>query len=196
MAEGRILGAPSGAAATEAASLADRVAVARLWRGVGLGQVLLLMTIVVMLAAGRSFLSFGTETDFLLAFMREAARLIRGDALAVGFHPPLYPALLAANHALTGDWLASGLLISTLAALATSLACWRLFESVLGPAAAAGALLMLLASPVFLQFAAQATTDLLYLALFMVAGWLGVAGSSVRNRGAGVPSAWCWAAPC
>lgn len=187
MAFERALGERGTAAATGPADGADPKAAARTWRCLVVAQIALLMAVVVALAARRSFLNFGTETDFLLAFMREAVRLIQGEALVVGFHPPLYPTLLAASHALTGDWLAAGITISLLAALATAAVAWRLFDGVFGPAAAAGALMMLLASPVFLQFAAQATTDVLYLALFLMAGWLAVSGT-------GRPARWRWRA--
>ena len=116
---------------------------------------------------GRTALNYGTETDFLGSFVPDAARIAAGEPPALEYHPPLYPALLALVHALTGDWLRSGLVLSLLAAAACLPLAHRAFAPVHGEAAGLGALAALLVSGTFLSYAVQASGDVPFLALVL-----------------------------
>jgi hypothetical protein len=128
------------------------------------------------LAAGRGYLNFGVETDFLGLFVPEAKRLLAGQPLLIAFHPPLYPAALALVWSLLGDWVAAGIAISLLAAGASALASWRLIGRLFGRAAGLGALAALATSAPYLAQAAAASSDLFFLALYLGASTLALAG--------------------
>lgn len=128
--------------------------------------VLAIAALIAWLALGRTFLGYGTESDFLDGFVPEAQRLLNGEPLRVEFHPPLYASVLAVVQAAVGDWFRSGLLLSWLSACAALTASAALFGRLAGPPAAWGSVLVLGTSHVFLQFAAQATSDVLFLALY------------------------------
>lgn len=125
--------------------------------------------LIAWLALGRGYLGYGTESDFLDGFVREARRLLQGQPLQVEFHPPLYASALAAVQAVVGDWFRSGLLLSWLSAVAALAASAALFDRLAGRSAAWGSVLVLGTSHAFLQFAAQATSDVFFLALYMAA---------------------------
>lgn len=116
---------------------------------------------------GRTALNYGTETDFLGSFVPDAARIAAGEPPALEYHPPLYPALLALVHALTGDWLRSGLVLSLLAAAACLPLAHRAFAPVHGEAAGRGAVGALLVSGTFLSYSVQASGDVPFLALVL-----------------------------
>ncbi len=128
------------------------------------------------LAAGRSYLSFGVETDYLGLFVPEAKRLLAGQPLLIAFHLPLYPAALALVWSLLGDWVRAGIAVSLLAALASAvMTCW-LADRLFGRAAALGALAALATSAPYLAQAAGASSDLFFMALYLGACALALAG--------------------
>lgn len=147
--------------------------------------VLLYAVFVLSLALTRDYLGYGTETDFVGAFVPEAQRVLSGEPTESSFHPPGYPILLALTYALVGDWMTSGLLISGLAGLAVVLTAYLFFHQLCGRAAAWGALLGLFGSIGFLGFSVQATTDVFFLALFSASCLLALRGSST-----GSPLSW------
>lgn len=148
-----------------------------------------LFAALLALSFQRTALNYGNETDLLGGFIPEAQRFLKGEPLAVEYHPPLYAMTLAAAHALTGDWLRAGLLISMVAALLAVLACFRLFDRMHGRASAVGAAVLLVLSYPFLSYSLQATSDLLFLALCLAALCL-LASAIVTGRSSG----WFWGA--
>lgn len=128
--------------------------------------VLVVAACIAYLSLGRGHASYGTETDFLGAFVPEAARLLAGEPLEIAHHPPMYAAVLATVQALVGEWFRAGLVLSWLAALlALGSSVW-LFGLLGGRAAAWGSLVALGTSHVFLEYSAQATSDTFFLALY------------------------------
>lgn len=121
---------------------------------------------MAILAGGRAFPNYGTETDFLGSFVPEARHILRGESLTVAFHPPLYAAVLALTKTLIGRWFRAGLLISWLSACAVLVTASLFFGRLAGRFAAYGSLAVLGTSHVFLQFSAQATSDVFFLALY------------------------------
>ena len=130
----------------------------------------------VALAAGRSWLSFGVETDYLALFVPEARRLLAGQPLLIAFHLPLYPAAITLAWSVLGDWVQAGLAVSLLAAGLSALTTWWLVDRLFGRAAALGALGALATSALYLAQAAQASSDLFFLALYLGACALALAG--------------------
>jgi hypothetical protein len=145
--------------------------------------VLLLAAIALAfgLAAGHSWLSFGVETDYLGLFVPEAKRLLAGRPLLIAFHLPLYPAAIALLWSLLGDWVRAGIAVSLLAASASALTTWWLIDRLFGRAAALGALAALATSAPYLAQAAAASSDLFFLALYLGACALALAG--IRSGG-------------
>ena len=136
------------------------------------------------LAAARSWLSFGSETDYLGLFVPEAKRLLAGQPLLIAFHLPLYPAAIALVWSLLGDWVRAGIAVSLLAASATALTVWWLVDRLLGRAAGLGALAALATSAPYLAQAAGAGSDLVFLALYLGASALALAGVRSGRDGA------------
>lgn len=156
----------------------DRVArwaLRALWLGIGV-----LVVVLAVVAFGRPVFNYGTETDYLGSFIGEAARLLRGEALEVKFHPPLYPAAVAAVYAVARDWFGAGLLLSLLSSLAALAATLLLLRRMFGIGAAAGGVLALAISPTFLYYSMQATSEAFSFAIYMVA--LASVWWSVRRR--------------
>ena len=136
------------------------------------------------LAAARSWLSFGSETDYLGLFVPEAKRLLAGQPLLIAFHLPLYPAAIALVWSLLGDWVRAGIAVSLLAASASALTVWWLVDRLLGRAAGLGALAALATSAPYLAQAAGAGSDLVFLALYLGASALALAGVRSGRDGA------------
>ena len=125
--------------------------------------------LVTWLAATRSYLTYGVETDFLANYLQEAGRLRATGRLEIGFHPPLYPTLLALVWSLLGDGVAAGLVLSVVASVVAGAASWSLYRRVSGGAAAMGALAALVTSRTFVTLGSQATMDMVFLALYQLA---------------------------
>lgn len=169
-----IAGGPPAAAGT----LQDQAQVRRR-RAVDPAPAVLLLAALALplvLAAGRSYLSFGVETDYLALFVPEAKRLLAAEPLLIAFHPPLYPAALALVWSVLGDWVRAGIAVSLLAALTAALTTWWLIDRLFGRAAALGALGALATSAPYLAQAAGASSDLFFLALWLGACALALAG--------------------
>ncbi len=93
------------------------------------------------------------------------------DRGAVAFFPG-EPLLLRAVHAVVGDWVAAGLLISLVAGAVASVALARLAAREFGGAAGARAVLLLVLSP-YAVFLAAGYSEALFLA-FALPAWLAV----------------------
>ena len=123
---------------------------------------------VLLSGAARHYLGYDTETDFVGSFVPDAERLLRGDPLLSEFHPPLYSIVLALVYLITGEWLRAGLLISWISGIVALVSSFLLFKELCNRAAGWGALLALLGSGVFVRYWAEATSDVFFLAIFML----------------------------
>jgi hypothetical protein len=138
---------------------------------------------VGFLALGREFLTFGTEADFVSGFVNQARSVLEGEPLRLGFHPPLYPLVLAVSNGGGGDWFATGLLVSWASAVAALVCQYGFFRLLLHREAGLGAIVALAASATFLTYAAMATSDLLFFALWSAALWLSASAGMHRTPG-------------
>lgn len=132
----------------------------------GLFAIAVLVAGIAWLSASRHYFGFGTETDFLGGFLRDASAFLHGRPLEVQYQPPLYPIFVAVFHLLVGDWFTAGRvmsLVSSAVVLVTSFFFYRLSVST---AAAWGAIAGLAISPVFIAYSAFATSDVFFLALY------------------------------
>lgn len=118
---------------------------------------------------GRDALGYGTETDFIGAFVPEAERLLRGEPLNSTFHPPLYAFLLAAAHSVAGDWAGAGFLLSHVSGAVALFAAFDVFRGLLGRGCGIGAALGCLSAPTFWVYSISATSDMPFVALFFIA---------------------------
>ncbi len=138
---------------------------------------------VVSLAASRTYLGYGTETDLVGGFIPEAQRFLSGEPLQSEFHPPLYPIVLGLSYALIGNWMTAGLVISGLSGLVVLAASYFFFQQLCGRAVAWGALLGLFGSSVFLRYSILATSDIFFLALFSTSCLLALRASRTGSSG-------------
>ncbi len=168
----------AGGARRPADAWRDRLAIARRLANDRPLAALLVAAIALplALAAQHSWLSFAGETDYLGLFVPEAKRLLAGQPLLIAFHLPLYPAAIALARSLLGDWARAGIAISLLAAVASALTTWWLIDRLFGRAAGLGALAVLATSAPYLAHAAGAGSDLVFLALYLGALALALAG--------------------
>lgn len=141
-----------------------------------------ILAALAALSFSRDYFGFGTETDYLGAFLQEAARFQRGEALQLLYHPPFYSITIGLVQGVTDDWFLTGRIVSFVAAaivLATSLS---FFGVALSRAAAMGALVALASSPLFLIYGALATSDLFFLALYTASLALAFIAARRRSR--------------
>lgn len=122
---------------------------------------------IFFIGSERFAFSYGTETDTIGSFIPEAQRLLSGQPLKSDFHPPLYPILLAISHSMFQDWLQAGLYLSAASGLMALLAAFWLFKTLYGPQYGLGAASGMMAAPQFLTLSASATSDVVFLAVFL-----------------------------
>ena len=125
----------------------------------------LAFAILLSLSFQRTALNYGNETDFLGGFVPEAMLFLAGGPLAVEYHPPLYPIVLAAVYSAVGDWMRAGLIISLLSGFVAVFASFRMFDLAYGRSAGVGAIVGLLLSLPFLTSSLLTTADAFFLAL-------------------------------
>jgi len=133
------------------------------------GVILGFTSTVIMFALAREYMTYGTETDFLGGFVPEARRILSGDTLLVDFHPPLYSFLIGAVWLAVRDWFNTGLMVSVLSGVGVLAVSYLFFRRVYGTFAGWGALIGLLASPVFIAYWGLATSDQFFLFLYWAA---------------------------
>lgn len=121
--------------------------------------------VILAISLQRHQIGFSTEMDFTTTYGPEAQRILAGEPLLLEYHPPGYPFMAALGKVLTGQWLAAGLWISGLAAVAVLVSSFFMFRRLAGPAAAWGALLGCACSGPFLTFASVASSDMAFAAL-------------------------------
>jgi hypothetical protein len=122
--------------------------------------------LIGLLSINRQYFTFTTETDFVSMYIQEARKFLTGEPLLLAHHPPLYPIVLAQLWRWTNNWFQAGLLISWLSASVSLASAFFVFLTLYGRAAAWGSLVGLLTSCLFLTYAAFATTDVFFLAIF------------------------------
>lgn len=137
---------------------------------------------VLFLGMGRSYFGYGTETDFVGAFLPDARRFLAGEPLQSPWHPPLYPILIGALYSLVRNWLTVGVLLSFLSGLVVVITSYLLFLRLGGRTAAWGAVLALMGSDVFVKYSALATSDVFFQALFIGSCLLAVTALNSGSR--------------
>lgn len=145
----------------------------------------LLVAVAILLfylSALRQIGNYGVETDFYGGYVPNAQRLLAGMPLKIDFHPPFYPAILAAVYMIVGDWFRAGLLISVFSSVLVLLTVWRVFNVVFSTGAAVAATAALLVWPEFLQYSVSASSDMLFLSLMMLSLATAVGGERLTVR--------------
>ncbi|MBO0720159.1 MAG: glycosyltransferase family 39 protein [Blastocatellia bacterium] len=122
------------------------------------------------LARQHPFGNFATETDFYHYYAPDAERIAAGQFPDNTFQGPGYPALLALISWLTGgDLFTIGKWLSVICAVLVGLLAFILFERLFGYWVGIGAQLIAIVSGEFPQFAINATTDLFFLLICLLA---------------------------
>jgi 4-amino-4-deoxy-L-arabinose transferase-like glycosyltransferase len=137
--------------------------------------------VLAALALSRAYFDYGTETDYLGGFVPEAERVLSSAPLTLEWHPPLYPLVLAPAQIATGDWLVTGLTVSCLSAIAAIVCSFLFFYRLAGRGAGWGALIGLAGSAVFVEYAASASSDMFFLALFLISYLLVLLAIELRH---------------
>jgi hypothetical protein len=122
--------------------------------------------LLLVLSGERTHFGYGTETDYVGSMVSEARRLLAGDPLLSEFHPPGYIVTMALAYLFSEDWFVAGKAISLVSAAVALAAAWGFFRLIATPVVAFGAVIGLLSSSVFLEYAMQATSDVCFLALY------------------------------
>lgn len=144
----------------------------------------ILIASIALLSYSRPYFGFGTETDFLGSFLGEAQAFLHGQPIDARYHPPFYSICIALLHLVCGDWFTTGRLLSLVSAAVVALTSFWLYRNSVSAAAGYGTILALAVSPIFVEYAALATTDMFFLALYSSA--LVLARESDRHASAGL----------
>jgi hypothetical protein len=136
------------------------------WRLISLIIGLTIILIITYSSLNREYFNFRVETDFLGSFIKEAEQVQNGGPLAVKYHLPGYPFVIAGVEALTGDWFVAGRIIAWVSSVFVLLSTYFLASGLLGRAAGAGVLVTIGASSIFYDHGAMVTTDMLFLAVY------------------------------
>src|SRR6185436_1672675 len=132
--------------------------------------ILVYVTLMVWVAQHRVVGDYLKETDFYHLYAPDADRIRSGQPPANTFNTgPAYPLFLALAFPLTGDNFAAGKYLSLAAAVVTALTAFQLFRELFGDRAGCLGLLFLLISADFARFSVQATTDMPFLAIVVLA---------------------------
>lgn len=110
-------------------------------------------------------LDFGMESDFLFEYVPSARKIVEGILPIGDYRGPVYPILLSAVNAITGDYFKSGLLISLLAAAVTVALSYGLIRLLFKAEIAFAVAMLLIANPYFFMYTYQVGTDMLFGAL-------------------------------
>lgn len=143
---------------------------------------LAIVALIAALAFTRSYMTYGTETDYVGGFLSEARRILSGGPLKVHFHPPFYEFTMVGVWLIVRDWFVTGLLISVASGAGLVVASYSLFRRVAGSAAAIGAVVALLASPAFIAYSALAGSDVFFTFWYIAAFALAVTAMQVERR--------------
>ena len=115
------------------------------------------------------FGTYATETDFYHLYAPDAARIAAGQFPQNTFQGPGYPVLLSLITKFTGDVFVAGKWISIISAVACVWLMFVLFKQLFGEWVGVGAALLSTTVIEFPEFSLQATTDVFFLLLCLVA---------------------------
>jgi hypothetical protein len=147
----------------EIGSLLQRTA---LWRytGVVLGSVYFVFASLITFKYHR-ILDYGMESDFLFEYVPIAKQVAHGSLPIPLYRGPVYPVLLQAVKAITGDYFTAGLIIGLLAASVTLAFSFALIRKLFKAEIALGVVVLMTVSPYFFMYTYQVGTDMLFGAL-------------------------------
>jgi 4-amino-4-deoxy-L-arabinose transferase-like glycosyltransferase len=115
------------------------------------------------------FGTYATETDFYHLYAPDAARIAAGQFPLNQFQGPGYPVLLSLVTKFTGDLFISGKWISIISAVLCLWLVFELFKQLFSEWVGVGAALLSTTVIEFPEFSLQATTDVFFLLLCLVA---------------------------
>lgn len=143
--------------------------VARSW-WLAIGLIALYAVVMAWVAQHRVVGNYLKETDFYHLYAPDADRIRSGHPPGSTFNTgPGYPLFLALAFPVTGDNFKSGKWISLAASVVTALGAFQLFRGLFGNLAGGLGLLFVLTSADFARFSVQATTDMAFLAVSVLA---------------------------
>ncbi len=130
---------------------------------------------VLMLALGRDYFTYATETDLLNTYAPEARRILAGEALSIEFHPPGYSLVLAGFLGAFRDLFSAGLAVSVLSSALALVINFKAYQMLLGRWSGWASVTALWASTPLLILSVSATSDAFFFLLFSVVLWLTIA---------------------
>ncbi len=130
---------------------------------------LLYFAFLVYFSRQHPFGTYATETDFYHLYAPDAARIAAGQFPLNQFQGPGYPVLLSLVTKFTGDLFISGKWISIISAVLCVWLVFALCKQLFGEWVGVGAALLSTTVIEFPEFSLQATTDVFFLLLCLVA---------------------------
>ncbi len=130
---------------------------------------LLYFAFLIYFSSQHPFGTYATETDFYHLYAPDAARIAGGQFPLNQFQGPGYPVLLSLVTRFTGDLFISGKWISIISAALCVWLVFALFKQLFGEWVGVGAALLSTTVIEFPEFSLQATTDVFFLLLCLVA---------------------------
>lgn len=151
------------------------------WRYTGavLAAVYLIIASLITFSYHR-ILDFGMESDFLFEFVPLAKHLAEGSLEVGPYRGPVYPILLQAGKAITGDYFTAGLILGLLAAAVTLIVTFSLIRKLFTPEIALAVALLMMANPYFFMYSYQLGTDMLFVALVTSSFYFLLAGDEMN----------------
>ncbi|MFN7927302.1 MAG: glycosyltransferase family 39 protein [Blastocatellia bacterium] len=124
---------------------------------------------LVFFSRQHPFGTYATETDFYHLYAPDAARIAAGQFPLNDFQGPGYPVLLSLITRFTGDVFVAGKWISIISAVLCLWLIYMLFKRLFDEWVGVGAALLSVVMIEFPEFSLQATTDIFFLLLCLVA---------------------------
>ncbi len=130
---------------------------------------LLYFAFLIYFSRQHPFGTYATETDFYHLYAPDAARIAAGQFPLNQFQGPGYPVLLSLVSKFTGDLFVAGKWISIISAVLCLWLMFELFKQLFSEWVGVGAALLSTTVIEFPEFSLQATTDIFFLLLCLVA---------------------------
>ena len=130
---------------------------------------LLYFAFLIYFSRQHPFGTYATETDFYHLYAPDAARIAEGQFPLNSFQGPGYPVLLSLVTKFMGDPFVAGKWISIISAVLCVWLVFALFKQLFGEWVGVGAALLSTTMIEFPEFSLQATTDIFFLLLCLVA---------------------------